>query len=86
MTPQVSLARPHPWGPSVSARVYTTVSKSGETYTPYTQSSSPVFTTTVVSQASSRENPRASRAPPTPPERSSTSGFWSSAFIGGLYS
>src|SRR6266511_1553974 len=69
MAANVSPASPQPVsGFSAPASVYVTVSRSGQTRSPWNQSSSPVFTTTVMSSgATTWTSPRRNRAAPTPP-------------------
>src|SRR5690606_8703871 len=69
---KVSSRRPQPSGPSIPARVYSTVSMSAETSRPWNLSSSPTLTTTVRSMSGRASRPLARRAPPTPPESSTT--------------
>ena len=54
ITVKVSPRTPQPSGPSIPARVYTSVSRSAETGTPYMWSSSPTLPTTVTCSAASR--------------------------------
>ena len=69
ITRQVSPARPHPVSALMaSARVYSTVSRSGEMCSPWRTVSSPVLTMAVIDAAGTTSTmPRRSLAAPTPP-------------------
>jgi len=68
-TRKVSPARPQPCASSMPPpSVYITVSRSGQTRSPWTHRSSPVLPITVTSASgTARRRPRRKRAPPMPP-------------------